>query len=440
MNDQARARDPGIFAPPPTSDPDVDELARLLGTPSSTAPPAAPPPTPASGLGSGPAAGGLGPYATTEPYGDLLARMTPVDTDDEEQVVDAQRQAMQAVIEERQIAEELARQARRLGMSPAAFEKLIERDPQLAAEILEEQEKAERARARVGDVAPADDAAAAVNIEDLMRLMAPAGRGADADDADAGAGAGAGGGAGFNPDAVAARARALVPVHSREVWRVMFAPPGYGGRDPRYVHEVKLVPVDRQGEYARLGFTHKPLAPLISDRDRPVECGIRTNLGHICRKRFDSVQHRLLHWQVKHPSEYQALLHAAREAEERRQREQWELEREERRLQIELQRRQLEVLERQARQLTALGGRAGADGGADGGAEAATDVGVGTGVGEGAAPDPASSPAPAPASSAPSTDEFLMAMLRSSAAAASPSPPRPRPRPRAQERGTSGRS
>lgn len=319
---------------------------------------------------------------------ELRARFTPLDIEgDEEAFVTAQRQALQAVLENEEITAELRRQAARLGMSLEAFDRIIERDQKLAAEVLEVQERSERARARVGaipDGSFAADAATAgldakhveasaaeggtpppvgVDMEQLSQFLARAGLSAgdgdsdsDGDGAGARAGAGTGDGAGgdaqrrkpFNPAEVAAKARAMIPVYSRQVWTMMFPPPGYGGRDPRWVHEAKQVPVDRRGEYAQLGFTFKPLAPILSDEHRPVECGIHTTLGYICRKRFDNVQDRLLHWRAKHPAEYEALLFAAREAEQRRQQERWELERKQRELALEIQRKQLALLEQQA--------------------------------------------------------------------------------------------
>lgn len=316
-----------------------------------------------SGGGSSPGVpgvpGALPPRMEAPAADEVVNRFRPLSLADDVARMEEERQALQVAVEEQEMRRLLAERAAALGMHVSAFETLLARDPQLAADVLAAQAREELRRGRVGE-APDE---AAVDAERLERSLRDLARGAAAGE--------------FDPQEVAARARAQVPVHGKQVWTMMFPPPGYGGRDPNYVHEAKLVPRDRVGEYARLGFTLVPQAPLWTSKPLPVVCGIRTNLGTVCQKRFETTADRYQHWRAKHPAELEALLRAAQEEERRREEERWQLEREERRLALEYQRRQLELL---ARSLDPT--------------STATGTGTGTSTGTGAGVASSSSSAP----------------------------------------------
>lgn len=360
--------------------------------------------------------GALSPYMDVPPGGEVLSTYRPLTLRDEQSILDERAQVMQAVVEEENLRRILAERARELGMHVGAFEKLLERDPRLAADILAEQAREEARRQRVGEV----PGGAAINVEDLSASLRQLGRKAAMGD--------------FDPEAIAAEARASIPVHGREVWTVMFPPPGYGGRDPRYVHEAKLVPKDRLGEYAALGFTLMPKAPLWTAKEFPLRCGILTNLGTVCDKRFETEAERYLHQRAKHPAELEALMRAAQEEERRREEERWRIERDERRAQLEYQRQIADML-REVLTRSPLPGAVASDSGGVAGATTATTTtttttmatvtGGTTGSAAGHAPPPPSaSTPPAPPSANPHRTSAVAAHRPSSSTA----PARPAPR------------
>lgn len=361
--------------------------------------------------------GALSPYMDVPPGGEVLSTYRPLTLRDEQSILDERAQVMQAVVEEENLRRILAERARELGMHVGAFEKLLERDPKLAADILAEQAREEARRQRVGDV----PGGAAINVEDLSASLRQLGRKAATGD--------------FDPEAIAAEARASIPVHGREVWTVMFPPPGYGGRDPRYVHEAKLVPKDRLGEYAALGFTLVPKAPLWTAKEFTLRCGILTNLGTVCDKRFETEAERYLHQRAKHPAELEALMRAAQEEERRREEERWRIERDERRAQLEYQRQIADML-REVLSRSPLPGAVASDSGGAAGATttttttttttaAATAVGGTTGSAAGRAPlPPSASTPPTPPSANPHRTSAVAAHRPSSSTA----PARPIPR------------
>jgi len=237
---------------------------------------------------------------------------------DPARVLDAAIQERQAQTISADLEAQLRHEAQALGMSVEALETVLRADPALATRMIEAQ--AQAARGQSSDTGgwsglAKDEPVPEFRADEMAKQLQ-----------------------GKSPQQLAAFARAALPENFNRHWTIMYPPP----RDDGYVLDRWVVPKVDVGRYSALGYTLIPKGPLLAEKEAQSEvvCGIRTNAGVVCQKRFFDKAVRRDHQEAKHPRELRAL-------QEVEQSERWELEQAERREQNALLREQVALLRQQ---------------------------------------------------------------------------------------------
>lgn len=253
-----------------------------------------------------------GAHLTGEAIDQLAALdgTSPEDADLAEQY----QAAAQVAVTDADLEAGLTAEAERLGLSGAAFRRLIAADPRMAADMIADAAREARGtRRNIEDVEPDMVLEATEDTQARIESM--------------------------SAEQVAQFARAAIPENARKHWTKMYPKPFRGDDGNLYVLTEWWVQKEMVGVYSSLGFTLTPRAPLLPGG--PLSCDIHTNAGTVCKKRFWKAEVKRAHQEAKHPAELRAQ-------ERAQEQERWEMERADRLRQIAIQERQVALMEQQA--------------------------------------------------------------------------------------------